>query len=130
HESGVVFPVGTTTVTYTATDAAGNTTTCSFDVIVIEAQAPAIACCPADIELAIDIYECGAVAIWTAPTADDNCAVASFSSNHETSDERRVGTSTVTFSSSDADRNTTTYTDITTFTQAYASANSSLPSQT
>ena len=34
HNSGDSFPVGTTTVTYTATDLAGNTFDCSFDVII------------------------------------------------------------------------------------------------
>ncbi len=34
HASGDLFPVGTTTVTYTATDDSGNTATCSFDVTV------------------------------------------------------------------------------------------------
>jgi len=36
HNPGDEFPIGTTTVTYTATDAQGNTVTCSFDVIVDE----------------------------------------------------------------------------------------------
>ena len=35
HQSGATFPVGTTQVTYTATDAAGNQTTSTFDVTVI-----------------------------------------------------------------------------------------------
>ena len=35
HYSGDTFPVGTTTVTYTATDAAGNSAYSSFDIIVI-----------------------------------------------------------------------------------------------
>lgn len=34
--SGSIFPVGTTTVTCTATDAAGNTATCSFTVTVFD----------------------------------------------------------------------------------------------
>jgi len=34
YEPGDYFPVGTTTVTYTATDIHGNTATCSFDVTV------------------------------------------------------------------------------------------------
>lgn len=34
HASGSVFPVGTTTVTVTATDAAGNDSTCTFNVRV------------------------------------------------------------------------------------------------
>lgn len=32
HSSGDTFPLGTTTVTYTATDVSGNTSSCSFDV--------------------------------------------------------------------------------------------------
>jgi hypothetical protein len=35
HASGSVFPVGTTTVTATATDAAGNHSSCSFNITVL-----------------------------------------------------------------------------------------------
>ncbi len=38
--SGSLFPMGTTTNTFVATDGAGNTATCSFDVIVQDMQAP------------------------------------------------------------------------------------------
>ncbi|MBC7865452.1 MAG: HYR domain-containing protein, partial [Bacteroidia bacterium] len=34
HTSGAVFPVGTTTITYTATDGSGNSSLCSFNVTV------------------------------------------------------------------------------------------------
>jgi len=37
--SGSVFPIGTTTVTYTVTDASGNSTSCSFTVTVKTPQA-------------------------------------------------------------------------------------------
>lgn len=40
--SGSLFPLGTTTVTCTATDAAGNTATGSFDVTVSDTTAPAL----------------------------------------------------------------------------------------
>ncbi|MFN8165960.1 MAG: HYR domain-containing protein [Bacteroidia bacterium] len=40
-QSGSFFTVGTTTVTSTATDAAGNTSTCSFDVTVTDGENPA-----------------------------------------------------------------------------------------
>ena len=40
--SGSVFPVGTTTVTATATDAAGNTKSCSFNVTVKDVTPPVI----------------------------------------------------------------------------------------
>ena len=34
HNSGDDFPIGSNTVTYTATDGAGNTETCTFSVVV------------------------------------------------------------------------------------------------
>src|SRR5947208_804080 len=40
--SGFAFPVGATTVTSTATDASGNTASCSFTVTVNDTQPPAI----------------------------------------------------------------------------------------
>ena len=41
YSPGDAFPVGTTTVTYTATDAAGNNATCTFDIIVVDNTPPA-----------------------------------------------------------------------------------------
>ena len=40
--SGNVFPVGTTTITYTATDDAGNSTTATQTVTVIDNTAPTL----------------------------------------------------------------------------------------
>ncbi len=40
------FPVGITTVTYTATDASGNTSTCAFTVEVEDTQPPVLTCPP------------------------------------------------------------------------------------
>ncbi len=42
HNPGATFPIGTTPVTYTATDASGNTATASFDVIIGSAFTPTI----------------------------------------------------------------------------------------
>ena len=42
--SGEVFPVGTTTVTYKAVDAAGNTSECSFNVTVVDNEDPVAVC--------------------------------------------------------------------------------------
>src|SRR5690606_4608707 len=44
HNPGDTFPIGTTTVTYTITDAAGLTNSCSFDVIVNDTTAPTAIC--------------------------------------------------------------------------------------
>jgi len=40
HVPGDTFPVGTTTVTYTATDACSNTSTCTFNVTVTDVEPP------------------------------------------------------------------------------------------
>ncbi|MEE2770818.1 MAG: HYR domain-containing protein [Bacteroidota bacterium] len=42
--SGSEFLVGTTTVTYSAEDSAGNRATCSFDIVVNDEEKPAINC--------------------------------------------------------------------------------------
>ena len=42
--SGSTFPVGMTTVTNTATDASGNTSSCTFTVTVTDNQNPVITC--------------------------------------------------------------------------------------
>ena len=73
--SGEEFPVGTTTNTFEVTDAAGNTTTCSFDVVVTDDEAPTITC-PDNITVSNDLGECGAVVTYTAPLGTDNCTGA------------------------------------------------------
>jgi len=75
--SGSVFPVGTTTVSYSATDAAGNTSsTCSFTVTVTDATAPTITC-PANITVSAPAGACSAVVNYNTPLATDNCATCS-----------------------------------------------------
>ncbi|MGS2725039.1 HYR domain-containing protein [Psychroserpens sp. BH13MA-6] len=56
--NGSVFPIGTTTVTYTVTDGSGNAVDCSFDVIV-QGLAPEIEC-PENITVNTDANTCGA----------------------------------------------------------------------
>lgn len=46
--SGSTFPLGTTTVTSTATDACGNTASCTFTVTVLDGQLPVISAQPAN----------------------------------------------------------------------------------
>jgi DsbC/DsbD-like thiol-disulfide interchange protein len=102
YASGYEFPVGTTTVTYTAKDAAGNEVSASFDVTVNDTEKPSIAGMPSDITVNNDLGVCGAEVTWTAPTADDNCAVTSFTSNYASGYEFPVGTTTVTYTAKDA----------------------------
>ncbi|TDO25395.1 HYR domain-containing protein [Sediminibacterium goheungense] len=68
--SGSVFPMGTTTVTYTATDAAGLTASCSFTVTV--SGLPPVIVCPANITVSNDAGQCGAVVNFAAT---DNTAI-------------------------------------------------------
>ncbi|MDH3892095.1 MAG: HYR domain-containing protein [candidate division Zixibacteria bacterium] len=65
--SGSTFGVGTTGVTVTATDGSGNTDVCTFDVTVLDTQAPEITC-PPDY-----VFECDNVGSFGTPTATDNC---------------------------------------------------------
>ncbi|SHG44839.1 Por secretion system C-terminal sorting domain-containing protein [Flavobacterium fluvii] len=67
-ETGSLFPIGSTIVTATATDAAGNTSTCSFYVTVTDNTAPTIVC-PGNIVLTA----CQATAEWPFPVTNDNC---------------------------------------------------------
>ncbi|MBK9641387.1 MAG: HYR domain-containing protein, partial [Saprospiraceae bacterium] len=69
-----LFPVGTTTVTYTATDNNGNVSTCDFTVTIVDNQLPIINNCPTDIgPLGNDAGLCGRTVSWNEPTASDNC---------------------------------------------------------
>lgn len=70
--AGNVF-AGTTTVTYSATDAAGNTGTATQTVTVVDNTPPTISCA-ADIVADYDAAVNGAVVTYTAPVGTDNCA--------------------------------------------------------
>ncbi len=70
--SGASFPIGTTTVTYQATDAAGLTATCSFTVAISDNEAPAITC-PSNIVANNTTGSCDAIVSYNAPTGTDNC---------------------------------------------------------
>jgi len=72
--SGSVFPKGVNLVEWKVTDGAGLIATCQFTVTVSDAQAPAITC-PASIVRNTDANLCSSVAIYTTPTATDNCDV-------------------------------------------------------
>src|SRR5690554_1655425 len=108
HNSGDTFPFGTTTVTYTATDAAGNVQTCSFEVTVNDNEAPVFTACPSDIAQDVDAGSCDAVVTWTAPTFTDNCTGTTLTSTHNSGDTFPIGTTTVTYTATDAAGNVQT----------------------
>ncbi|MFD0599290.1 HYR domain-containing protein [Catellatospora coxensis] len=107
--SGTDFPLGTTTVTCTATDGHGNSSRQTFDVTVQDTQAPVLAV-PADITAEATSGE-GADVTYPAPSAQDAvdgavtpaCAPASGSSFP-------LGATEVTCTATDSAHNTATAT--------------------
>lgn len=73
HTPNSVFDVGTTTVTYTATDNSGNSTKRSFDVIVSDNIAPQFSYFPEDIVVSANA-NCQAQVNWKLPEVTDNCS--------------------------------------------------------
>ena len=101
HASGDIFPVGVTTVSATAIDENGNSTTVSFDVTVQDDENPQVLGTPDDITLDNDAGQCGAVATWSAPSATDNCGSITLQSTHQSGDQFPVGLTTVTILATD-----------------------------
>ena len=109
--NGDTFPVGTSTLEFTATDVAGNTALCTFDVIVEDNENPAIPDCPNNIgPLDMDAGQCGATANWTEPTATDNCPGAGIARSDATGlnggDLFPEGVTTIEYTATDAAGNT------------------------
>jgi len=71
--SGSAFPIGVTANTYLSTDSVGNTSTCTFMVTVIDAEAPVISC-QGDILANSDSTGCGTVVNYSFPVASDVCS--------------------------------------------------------
>jgi uncharacterized repeat protein (TIGR01451 family) len=103
--AGNIFPVGNTTVTYTATDASGNTATDTQVVTVIDNTPPVISC-PASITLEPSCPT-GAIATWTAPTGTDNCpgATTGQTAGPASGSVFPIGTTTVTYTVNDVHGN-------------------------
>ena len=77
NDASGVYPVGTTNVVWTATDASGNSSSCTQTVTVMDAENPTIATLSAmnaNADAGVCTY---ASAQLTAPTAADNCNVVS-----------------------------------------------------
>jgi hypothetical protein len=92
--SGSQFPIGTTTNTFVITDAAGNTGTCSFDVVISDNEKPTVVC-SAPISVPNDLGECGAIVNFTN-TAADNCPGVTVVSSPASGTQFPVGITTVT----------------------------------
>jgi hypothetical protein len=97
--SSSTFQTGTNTEMYTVTDAAGNTASCSFDIIVNDTEAPT-AVCPADITVGNGAGQCGANVNFSIPDPTDNCS-ANSSASLASGSFFSVGTTPVTVTATD-----------------------------
>src|SRR5207245_742481 len=102
-----VFPLGHTTVTWTATDEAGNSATCTQNVTVKDHENPT-ANCPANKTQSADAGQCSAVVTYTTPAAGDNCSGATQSGPPASGSTFAKGANTVTCTATDSSGNTTT----------------------
>ncbi|MFK8038033.1 MAG: HYR domain-containing protein, partial [Crocinitomicaceae bacterium] len=104
--SGSVFPIGTTTNTFEVTDASGNVASCSFDVVITDAELPTIVCV-ADIAQNNDLGVCGATITYVTPVGLDNCSnsVTIQTAGLASGSVFPIGTTTNTFEVTDASGN-------------------------
>ena len=127
NNAPVVFPVGNTTVTWTATDASNNTATSTQLVTILDTQQPSITA-PAALVLANDIGLCGknktSFSLGT-PTVSDNCPGVTFSNNAPTFFPK--GLTVVTWTALDASGNTRTATQNVTINDTQVPTISTLP---
>jgi uncharacterized repeat protein (TIGR01451 family) len=105
--SGNNFPVGMTTLTYSATDAHGNTGSATQVVTVVDNTPPVISC-PSNIVLE-PTCPTGAKATYTAPVGTDNCpgATTARTAGGASGTVFPIGTTTVTYTVTDAAGNST-----------------------
>jgi len=110
HTPPATFPIGVTSVTYTAKDDAMNTATCSFTVTVVDAEAPNFnGTCPMSITVNADPGACGTVVSWTPPTATDNNGTPTVTQTQGLAPGStfNVGTTHIQYTATDAANNTT-----------------------
>ncbi|GAA4352150.1 hypothetical protein GCM10023185_11540 [Hymenobacter saemangeumensis] len=127
--SGATFPVGTTTNTFTATDASGNSSTCSFNVTVNDTQVPTVV--TQNISVSLDAS--GAVTVTGAQVnngSSDNCTPAAnltLSVSPSSFTCANVGPNTVTLTVTDAAGNSSTGTATVTVVDNTAPSTNLLP---
>jgi hypothetical protein len=102
------YPKGTTTITWTATDAAGNHAECTQTVTVADHENPTITC-PANITTNEEPGTCAAHVNPGTPTASDNCGSPTVSGSRSDgrplSDTYPLGTTTITWTATDSSGN-------------------------
>ncbi len=106
YTSGTIFPIGTQTVIYTATDAKNNTATCTFTInqgatnpCAGDVTGTTVSNCPANITQ--NVAGLTAPVSWTPPTATDNCSPIITNASAQPGNNFVVGTTPVLYQFSD-----------------------------
>jgi hypothetical protein len=103
--SGSIFNLGTTTVTATATDNSGNTSTCTFDVTVLDVTPPSAACQ----NVTVHLNNSGNATVTAAQIDNgsaDNCGSVNLSLSTSAFTCANLGVNTVTLTVTDNSGNT------------------------
>ncbi|WP_405199383.1 HYR domain-containing protein [Christiangramia sp. LLG6405-1] len=100
--SGDLFPVGRTTITFQANDGTNDPVTCNFDIVVQDTEAPRITC-PSDFSVPSEPGQNFAVVDFNTPTATDNCGIDSVLQTQGlvSGSQFNVGSHTITFEATD-----------------------------
>ncbi len=105
--SGSTFPIGTSTVEFTAEDASGNTTTCTFDITVNDITPPTPVC--QDITIQLDTS--GNATITSAQIdngSSDECGIDTLTLDNDTFNCTHIGTNNVVLTVTDNNGNSDT----------------------
>ena len=132
HVSGVTYPIGTTNVIVTATDAAGNSSTKTLHVVVADTTPPTITA-PADLVVNTDPGTAAAFvadAGLTAVASDNGGPVTVARSGVPAGNLFPMGTTVVTYTATDGSGNTATATQTVTVLDAERPTIAAPPDQT
>ncbi|MES2003507.1 MAG: cadherin-like beta sandwich domain-containing protein [Bacteroidota bacterium] len=107
------YPVGTTTITWTATDSHGNQSTATQTITVADTEKPVVVTNPVTVSLNVS----GTASITAAQVnnnSSDNCGISSISVSPSTFSCANIGANTVTLTITDIHGNTNTATAVVT----------------
>ena len=103
--SGSSFPLGSTTITYQATDACSNVENCSFNVIVQQTATTLTVNCPGNITESLTGSNTSMPVFWDLPTTSTNCPTGSVTLNQTSGPASgssfSAGVTTVAYSATD-----------------------------